>query len=367
MNSSFRIFRVFGISVELHITFLLFLVLIASMGAANVVFWLCIFAVVLLHELIHSLVAMGFGIIVPKITLTPIGGLASIEVPEDPKKELLISISGPMSNFVLAAVIYAVFMLSGMSLQSYGNVLDGLSTGSAIITDPAVLLSGMLWVNLLLGSFNIIPGFPMDGGRVFRAVLALWMDYITATRIAVWVGQIISSLMVIWGIFTLNFWFVIIGIFLYSAGGSELEVVKIKHALRGLTVGMLAEKTVSYVNEATTLADFLTATARVGQNHYPVADLSNKVLGILHLEDLRTLREVDATKVAVKDIMRRHIDILDANLSAEDALGKIMGRDFFLVIDADKKIVGCLTPGSMLSAAAFHKLTHRKTVTQKGP
>ncbi len=161
MKSSYRILRLFGISIELHITFIFFLLLISLFGLANVIFWLSIFTVVLMHELVHSLTAMRFNIPVPKITLTPIGGLASIEVPEDPKKELLISIAGPFSNFILAGIIYLLFIFTSLPIHTYGFVIQQLSAGNANILDPSFLLSGMLWVNLILGLFNIIPAcFP---------------------------------------------------------------------------------------------------------------------------------------------------------------------------------------------------------------
>ncbi len=362
MKYSYRIFSVFGISVELHITFIFFLLLVSMLGLANMVFWLSIFAVVLMHELTHSLVAMSLNIDVPKIMLTPIGGLASIEVPEDPKKELLISIAGPLSNFVLAAIIYMVFVFTPLDPISYGIVLEQLSTGSANITDPTFILSGMLWVNLILGLFNIVPGFPMDGGRVFRAVLALWMDYLKATKNAVRLGQLISFFMVIIGLFS-NFWLVLIGVFLYYAGNSELQLVKIKHALRGLKIGAIAVKDMHHVNESTTITQFLKLIAQPNQNHYPVSDYNDKVIGILNVQDIKELNKTDIDTLTVRDITRRHFDVIDANLNAEETIGKLLSKEFWLVVDSGKSI-GYLTPQRLFEAANFYSLIGKKQIIQ---
>lgn len=359
MNSSYRIFRVFNISVELHITFIIFLLLMFALGIANVIFWLSIFAIVLLHELIHSLVAMGFGIPVPRIVLTPIGGIASIEVPEDPKKELLISISGPMSNFALAAVIYSFIAFTGINLLSYSLVIRLLSTGAADITDPSIILSGMLWVNIVLGLFNAIPGFPMDGGRVFRAVLSLWVNYITATKIAVLVGQITALLMIVAGFF-FNPWLIIIGIFLYSAGSSELEVVKIKHAIGGLTLSEIAVKNFGYVNESTTVSDFLRMIAKPNQSHYPVSDQGGKIVGLLHLDDLKDISDDNIHRIEVKDLMKKRFDVVNAKSMVSESLGRILGREFILVVDADK-VIGYITPEVVFSSARFHNIINKGT------
>lgn len=354
MKYSYRIFRVFGISVELHITFIFFLLLISVLGLASMIFFISIFAIVLMHELIHSLVAMGFNIPVPKITLTPIGGLASIEVPEDPGKEIMISIAGPLSNFVLAAIVYCIFVFTPLTPVDYWLVIQHFSTGGANIANPAFILSGMLWVNLLLGLFNIVPGFPMDGGRILRAVLVFWMDYIQATKIAVHIGQLIAFLMVIIGLFK-NFWFVLIGIFLYYAGNSELQIVKVKHALRGLNVGSITVRDMRHVDKSTSVEDFLRLIARPGQDYYPVSDYNGRIVGVLDIKDVRGLNRTDLERTNVEKIMKRGFNILDAKIDAEKAIGKIIGSDFLFVVDSDR-VIGYLTPESMFELARFHAI-----------
>ncbi|RLI92169.1 MAG: hypothetical protein DRO89_02645 [Candidatus Altiarchaeales archaeon] len=361
MKSSYRIFRIFGISVELHITFILFLLLVSLFGPANVIFWLSIFAIVLMHELTHSIVAMKFGIKVPRITLTPIGGLASIEVPEDPKKELLISIAGPLSNFVLASTIYLLFISTSLTVHSYSFIIQRLSMSNANILDPSFLLSGILWVNLILGLFNVIPGFPMDGGRVLRAVLALWIDHVRATKIAVRIGQLMAFFMIISGIFV-NPWLILIGVFLYYAGSSEFQLVKIKHALRGLKIGTLAMRNMRHANEYMTIGEFVRLIARPDQDYYPISDQSGRVIGVLNIQELKKVHREDFDKILVRDIANPRFNVLDAHLNAEEVVGKLLGMGFSLVVDSGR-VIGYLTPEHILETAQFYNLLSKKSVT----
>ncbi len=164
MKYSYRIFKVLGISIELHITFILFFTLmtgLALLSGANlslVFFWASIFIIVLMHELVHSIIAKSFNIRVPRITLTPLGGLANIQMPKNPKQELLISIAGPLFNLVIAFIILIAFFASSVPLLSYDTYLDFLAEGTAI-SNPLVILGAMFWINLILGLFNIVPGF----------------------------------------------------------------------------------------------------------------------------------------------------------------------------------------------------------------
>jgi Zn-dependent protease len=204
------LFKIFGISVELHITFLLFMLLFLVGSLQQFIILLMVFSIVLLHELCHSLVALYYKIKVPKIVLTPIGGLANIELPENPKKEFLISIAGPMSNFVLMFVGVALALLTGVS---YDQIVAGFS-GDVNLSQPSSILGYFIFINFILGAFNILPGFPMDGGRVFRAVLAFKYDYIKATDIAVKVGRVVALFVILLAFYSQNILMAVIGVFL---------------------------------------------------------------------------------------------------------------------------------------------------------
>jgi Zn-dependent protease len=221
VNDAFKIATLFGIPIRVHWTFLI--LLFFFMMAAE--FWLVaiLFGCVLLHELGHSLAARSFGIRVIDITFWPLGGMARMsEIPEEPRTEGLIALAGPAVNFALAALATLAILSAQVFLGSVpGHEVLGL----------------FLFINLLLGGFNLLPAFPMDGGRLLRAWLARKRDWVSATETAVRVGRAVAGGMLI---FTLvmamsnvqTFCVLpLIAIFVWFAGGRELMAVRMRHGL----------------------------------------------------------------------------------------------------------------------------------------
>ena len=216
--------------MRIHLTFLLFLVWIwfsyyqiAGFAGAvqGVLFILALFACVLLHEFGHAFAARGFGIETPDITLLPIGGVARLSrIPEKPWQELVVAIAGPLVNVVIAAALISVIHGSAALEQ-----LEYLES-------PRIeLLAKLASVNVMLVLFNLIPAFPMDGGRVLRALLAMAMPYAQATQIAAWIGQ---GLAVVFGIFGLfgNPWLIFIAFFIFAGAQQEAAMARSKGAPR---------------------------------------------------------------------------------------------------------------------------------------
>ena len=189
MRSSLKVASIFGIEVRIHVTFLLFLVWIwfsyyqvggVTGAVQGVLFILALFFCVLLHEFGHAFAARAFGIRTPDITLLPIGGVARLNrIPEKPWQELIVAIAGPLVNVVIAAVLILVVANSAALDQ-----LEYLESPKNRDCWP-----NWLTINMMLVLFNLIPAFPMDGGRVLRALLAMAMPYVRATQIAAWIGQ----------------------------------------------------------------------------------------------------------------------------------------------------------------------------------
>jgi Zn-dependent protease len=350
---SIKVFKVFGISIELDITFLIFLFLVLF-DPPLFGFLIIVFTIVLIHELFHSLVALYYKIPVPKITLTPIGGLASIEVPEDPKKEFLVSIAGPFSNILFFSIIFLAAASFGVPLKPLSWYFSG---GGIDLFDPSSLLSGLLWLNFVLGVFNLLPGYPMDGGRVFRAILASHMDYIKATQIAVNVGKVIAVLISLWGLFSGNILTIIIGIFLFFAGGQELQILKIRHALGGLSLKEVAIPNYRYAPEAMPVREFVQTVAVPEQRHYPVTDATGKVVGLFNVEDLRAVGLADEGR-PMRDYARGNIDVIEAGAKTADVLSFLLSREFVLVIDANR-IIGYITPGHLLDVARYQSIRRK--------
>lgn len=224
MKGSIRLFTIFGISINIHVTFLLLLVLFLSGGVKWLVLMIGVFCFVTLHELCHSLVAKHYGIQVREITLLPIGGVASMSsMPEKPHQELLISIAGPLFNVVVVAVFYyPLRSLLGPEILFHRP----LSAATWPLT-----FSYLYWINLILAGFNLIPAFPMDGGRVLRALLAQKIGFQKATKIAVSLGHAFALIFAYFGIFY-NIWLVAIAIFIYIAASNEELQMDIKETLK---------------------------------------------------------------------------------------------------------------------------------------
>lgn len=231
--------RFSGIKVYIHWTFLILIVWIFIMhsrmgegwqaGLWGVLFILALFACVVLHEFGHALTAKRYQIATRDITIYPIGGVASLEsMPEKPGQELLVAIAGPLVNVVIAGLLFGYMQLVG-----YTPDWDQLESTTRIRPDMFVL--NLFTANLVLVVFNLIPAFPMDGGRILRAILAFKMNRAKATKIAARIGQFLAIVFVFLGFFY-NFWLVFIGLFIYLGAGGEAAYESARSLLNGFTV-----------------------------------------------------------------------------------------------------------------------------------
>jgi Zn-dependent protease/predicted transcriptional regulator len=282
-----------------------------------------LFVCVTLHEFGHALVAKYFKINVPHITLLPIGGVASLErMPDKPLQEFFIAIAGPLVNFVIAGLLLPLLLLFG-DLPSGALRLSniGALTNQMLAPGFTHLLIYLTVTNLGLGIFNLLPAFPMDGGRVLRALLALGISYVDATRTAVFVGRIMAALFALWGIIDVNIFLLLIAFFIYVGGGSEREAVESKAVLRNI----LAEQALThnavnlYTSERVDRAVDLIMSSY--QTDYPVLDLSGRFVGAL----TRT-RLIYALKEVGPDAR-----IVDAMLKAEEIPVCTPNQDLSLV------------------------------------
>ncbi len=231
MKISFRVAKLFNIDIRLHLTFFILPVLVSlvyyhqyGFGVGLRAFCLVIFVFlcVLGHELCHSLMAKRYGIAVPEITLYLIGGVASMHrIPRQPKKEFMISIVGPLFNFLLALLSYwPLYFLIGNE-KLHNPSLDSWSG----------TLANLFWINSVLGLFNLIPAFPMDGGRIFRSVLAFRLDYLQATRISVYLGRVFAIIFFLLGIRKRHVMLIFIAFFVYASASDEFRSIKRNYEL----------------------------------------------------------------------------------------------------------------------------------------
>ncbi len=318
MKWSLKLGRLFGIDVYMHLTFLLLLAWVGASyylpnrdlaeAAGAILFIVLLFAIVVLHELGHALTARRFGIQTRDITLLPIGGVARLErMPDDPRQELLVAVAGPAVNVLLAGVI-ALFMLAAGGADPLGEV--SFVGGS--------FLGRLVWINVGLALFNMIPAFPMDGGRVLRALLAMRMDYVKATRAAASVGQALALGFGFLGLFT-NPFLVLIALFVWLGASGEASMVEMKSSLAGLPVsrGMITDfRTLDAGNRLRHAVDHVLAGF---QHDFPVLD-GGVLVGVLTRDDLLKGIAQRGLDAPVSEIMRRDFQTADPTEMLEPAL-----------------------------------------------
>jgi len=247
MKYSFKIASIWGIPIELHITFILLMALV--LGLSGLYFFtltMFLFVFVVAHELSHSMVARHFNIRVRKIVLYPIGGVSEIEeIPENPRIEWRVAIAGPLASFGIGGILLAL-----------GEIVP-IKTGAAIsLITTGSLLFDLGTLNIILGAFNLIPAFPMDGGRVFRALLAERMKFSDATKYAAFIGRLLGIFMAFFGIFY-NIWLVMIGVFIYIGASEEAEQTIVSTTLARVRVKDVMNPEVASVGPETSLAEAL--------------------------------------------------------------------------------------------------------------
>lgn len=363
MKWSWRIGRIAGVDIYIHATFLILLLYIgisqyldqASLIATlfGILFLSAVFGCVLLHELGHALAAQRFGIMTRDITLLPIGGVARLErMPDKPLQELCVAIAGPLVNVVIAAALWIGLTLNGSFFQ-----FDAwsITTGS--------FLQQLLKVNLLLVVFNLIPAFPMDGGRVLRAILALKLDYTVATQIAGTIGQAIALIFVIVGVFIPNPFLIFIALFVWIGAAQETSMTQMRTALSGIPVGraMLTDfRTLSPDDRLSTALELMLVGS---QSDFPVVD-GDQVVGILSRSDLQSALSQYGQERLVADAMQRNCLTVDPGEMLEIALSRMQDNPCrALPVVRDGQLVGLLTADNvgefLMIQAALAKRTRQ--------
>lgn len=354
MSWSIKLFKIKGIDVKVHLTFVLILIWAAyrwssttSAGLEGALFGvaatLLLFVAVTLHELGHSFQALKFGVHVKGITLLPLGGLSQMEkIPEKPSQELRIAMAGPLVNFVIAALLVGVAALLQVASPISLNALSG-SLGQISWSG---LLSYLATTNLILGLFNLIPAFPMDGGRILRALLAMRMDYTKATRTAAKIGQGVALLLGLWGFMNSNYFLVLIAVSVWMGAGQESKDAGVKDTLREVKVRQAMTLAPQSLKANETLAKAADLTLSTAQSDFPVLEWgSNKVVGILGESDLLRGLQKFGGSAPVREVMRAPVMSLRSDESIYLALEKmIQGRMRAApVVDPEGQLVGLLT------------------------
>ena len=321
---SWKIGRLAGIDVYIHATFLILLAWVAILhyqagrtvaaAVAGLLYIAAVFGIVVLHELGHALTARRFGIGTRDITLLPIGGVARLErMPEDPRQELLVALAGPAVNVALALLLYALLVLSGGANQDVTSLFG--AGGSP--------LSQLVGVNIWLAAFNLIPAFPMDGGRVLRAVLAMRRGYVRATEIAATVGKAFALLFGILGLFYVNNPFLVfIALFVWLGAAAEASAVQARSALEGVPLQRVMITDVRTLSPQEPLTRAVEHVLAGFQQDFPVVD-RGELVGVLTRADLLKALAARGPSAPVAEVMQREFQTAEPSDELERVLARL--------------------------------------------
>jgi stage IV sporulation protein FB len=343
MSWSFSLGRIAGTEVRIHFTFLL---LVAWYGIAAglrggqsaaweaVLFILAVFACVLAHEYGHVLTARRYGIETRDITLLPIGGIANIQrMPDHPGQELVIAIAGPLVNVVIAFVLIAAF---GATLTP-DRMVD-------IETGRVDFITRLASVNIALVVFNLLPAFPMDGGRVLRALLAMRKGRARATQIAATIGQVVAFGLGFLGLFGSPL-LIFIAIFIFIAAAGERSLVEMNEATRDVPMLDATITTLQKLDTQATVAEAVRLLLATTQTEFPVVDGAGRLRGVLTRDGIIRALSATGPQTPVMDVMERDVPTVTQRSPLSDAVGKLQSGKLRVVgvTDDAGRIVGILT------------------------
>jgi Zn-dependent proteases len=343
MKWSWKLGKVFGINVYMHATFLILIawIVLTEWGethsgravAGAVLFILALFVCVVAHEFGHALAARRYGIQTNDITLLPIGGVSSLErIPDDPRQELMVALAGPAVSVAIAAALLLAAWITGATghltqIGPWGNV---------------PFIEQLLLANVMLVIFNLLPAFPMDGGRIFRSLLARRMDYSRATRIAANVGQGMALLFAGLGLFG-NPVLIVIALFVWIGAGQEAAMAELKSVLSGIAVSRVTITDFSTISSSDTLSRPVELMLHGTQQDFPVVD-DGRLVGILTRKELLSGLSKSGPDMPVSQVMRKDYPAIAGSEMLQAASEKLQNPDSRVLLVMEKgSLLGLFT------------------------
>ncbi len=364
MGSSFKLFSIRGIDVRIHITFPLILIWAGlqyglrtgtlESALFGVIGFAFLFVLVTLHELGHSFAAQYYDVPVKQIILSPLGGLAQLsEIPEKPIQEFVIAVAGPAVNVAIFLLMGGAALAAGFDLgNSFAAVTGfaGFSVGS--------LFAFVFVYNIVLALFNLIPAFPLDGGRIFRSLLAFKLDYVRATAIASTVGQVAAILLGIYGIMNGAIFTIFIAVFIFTAGRQEAKMVKVRSLLRSIKVSQVFSRSVYVLRPESTVQQATNMVIFGNQRNFAVVD-GEWLIGFVPHEDLVKAMRTAAPHSFINSVMRQDIE----PVSPDDELFDVARRMEVLGVEA----LPVATDGRFLGQITRKQIAGARHVQQVAP
>ena len=350
--------RLFGIEIRIHLTFVFLLFVVWSMEAGaqdanTVVHGLAlvgiVFGSVVLHELGHALVARGSGIPAKGIILLPIGGVTILDeanaVPDSPNawlRDIRIAVTGPLVNLLIAGVAALVLTAA----------IPGFSVTAKPLLHSSALYRSIVWVNVYLGLFNLLPAYPMDGGRVLRAIFSRRMDMVQATQRAIRIGNVFSILFMMVGILLVNWWLVMIGFFLFIGAQLEERSAVFQSVLQSVRLEEVMLTDFATLSPADTLEDALEKAVHTLQDDFPVVRGSDMV-GVVSKQKLLEALRADGNGY-VQAVMNRIFEVAARQESLASAFRKLSARNLSIIPVVDEQqLVGIVTLQNLMHSMSL--------------
>jgi Zn-dependent protease len=348
MKYSVKIASVWGIPIELHVTFILLIAAFFALSYFSQDFYsffltLFLFVFVLLHELSHSLVAKHYGIKVRKIVLYPIGGVSEIEeIPENPRIEWRMAISGPLVSIIIGVVLLGIYLI--------GNTAPPLSD-LVSLNLTRNLSFDLAKLNIFLGFFNLLPAFPMDGGRVFRALLAEHMSFSDATKYASYIGRFFGIVMVLLGVL-LDLWLVVVGIFVYIGATEEAEQTILTTTLARVRVKDVMISQTYAIEPGTTLAEAMDLMFKA-RYHDILVEKDGALKGVVCWDDIMKVKPEQRSTFKVEQLPVRQVSVSPDESILEAYKILVQEKlDLLPVVNVEDKsrVIGVITSETVASA-----------------
>lgn len=362
MKGAFQIAKFFGIPVQIHWTFGLIFVWVMYVGFkenwdwANIgwsmLFVMALFICVVLHEFGHALTARRYGVSTRDIILSPIGGVARLDrLPENPMQEFYVAIAGPLVNVAIMAILSPYLLLvTGDQREQLFSIVNG--SNNVFIRDLTPVdffVFGLIILNGTLALFNLLPAFPMDGGRVLRALLSLRLGRMRATRIAAYIGQFLAVLLAVYGIFEGSPFTVFIGIFVFVMAANEYRMVRMDNALESQTVADIVRTNFTKFHTADSMEMVAEAVAHGWEKNFLVFDEWQNLEGVLSEPSIVKAVKEKAFDLPVTAFIESTPEPLLLSDNLRDVFVKVQQRSntIFPVFDADNHLVGVLDSGGL--------------------
>lgn len=351
MKWSFKFARFFGIDVYIHQTFFLLLLYFGYQGysqqgdiaqaASSILFIVALFACVVLHEYGHALMARRFGVKTSHITLLPIGGVASMQkIPEKPSQELLIALAGPMVNIVIALGLYFWIQINPQSINS-----DDLANGNM------PFLVQLLIVNVFLAGFNLIPAFPMDGGRILRALLAMKLNHAKATAWASYIGRGFAAAFAAYGMLTGSYMLVLIAVFLWLGATGENKAAQFKQQVKQLSIAHVMEKNFTILAADDSLASVQRIASQSPQRDFPIGN-KQCIQRVLSANDLQQALNENSSETLLQSLALDPVLTVDVDMDIQHLIAQLSETPCKMVsVTREGQVVGIIGMQQILALA----------------